>query len=262
MGSVNPVFVLPDALSQRGPAIAEGFIESLNFCTGQLCTNPGLLFVPQGASCDRLIELIQGCASQANSGAFLHSGIAAAFADGRKSIANCQGVQWLTSPEAAAGDHNHQAACTLFRTDFESFRNQPELQHELFGPCSTVVVCEDVEQMLEAASELDGQLTATLHATEQDLNAHQPLVQQLSKKAGRIVVNGFPTGVEVCHAIHHGGPYPATTDSHYTSIGPAAIKRFLRPVCYQDFPDTCLPPELKEANPRGILRLVDGVLTR
>jgi len=155
-----------------------------------------------------------------------------------------------------------QAAATLFAADAETFLKTPALHEELFGPCTLLVSCSSTAVLHEAASRLRGQLTASVHGTAEDLRANSGLLDILVQKAGRLIFNGFPTGVEVCAAMQHGGPYPATSNSHFTSVGTAAVLRFARPVCYQDFPQELLPPELRDANERGIWRLVDGRLTK
>jgi NADP-dependent aldehyde dehydrogenase len=150
----------------------------------------------------------------------------------------------------------------FLQTDAKTFLSHAELGEELFGPSSIFVRCSSKEDLERVARSMAGNLTATLLGTPEDLTAHRDLIALLEMKVGRLIINGYPTGVEVCHAMQHGGPYPATTDSRFTSVGAAAIERFARPVCYQGFPDALLPPELQDANPRGILRIVEGEATR
>ena len=164
--------------------------------------------------------------------------------------------------EGGAGEEGTQARPTLFVTDAATFLGHDELRHEVFGPSTVVVRCDSPEQLVDVARALDGQLTATIHGTTADLTAHAALVSTLERKAGRLIFNGFPTGVEVCSAMQHGGPYPATTDARSTSVGTAAIDRFARPVAYQNFPPSALPPELQDANPKHVWRSVDGERTR
>jgi len=155
-----------------------------------------------------------------------------------------------------------QAPAIVFEADAEAFLNHSALQDELFGPATLIVGCGSTEELERIARQLPGQLTATIHGTEEDLAQHQKLVSILQQKAGRLIFNGFPTGVEVCPAMHHGGPYPASTDAHFTSVGSAAIARFARPVCFQSFPDSAFPVELQNKNTRNIWRLVDGTMSR
>ena len=168
----------------------------------------------------------------------------------------------LGVPGAAADASRTQAAAYVFSTDAETFLGNHELGEEVFGPSTLVVGCQSVEELQRVAEGLEGALTATIHGTSEDLREYAWLVRVLEQKAGRLVFNGFPTGVEVCAAMQHGGPYPATTDARTTSVGTAAIKRFARPVCYQNFPQDALPPELRDDNPRGLWRLVDNRWTQ
>ncbi|WP_442506544.1 aldehyde dehydrogenase (NADP(+)) [Novipirellula sp. SH528] len=261
MGSINPVFVLPGAIEHHAEQIAKAFIDSLTMGVGQFCTNPGLMLVPTGDRGDQLIQSIAEHATAAAPGTMLHSGIYDAFLKGVARIKDTDGVQ-LLAQASGASEQPQQAHCTIAVTEFAVLQRERSLMEELFGPCSTIVRYEDASQMLEIAKELEGQLTATLHGTSSELSEHQPLIRALQQKVGRLIFNGFPTGIEVCNAMVHGGPYPATSNAHFTSIGPAAIKRFTRPICFQDFPDNYLPAELQDANPRGIMRMVDGVYTR
>ena len=171
-------------------------------------------------------------------------------------------VALLAEPAAAADAAKGHVSPVLFEVTAKDLLDEPDLALEIFGPSTLVVRYADKKELLALTRDLEGQLTATLHGTEADIAAFADLISILERKAGRLVVNGFPTGVEVCHAMVHGGPYPATSDSRHTSVGSQAIFRFVRPVCYQDFPQAALPTELKDDNPLGILRLVDGVYTR
>jgi NADP-dependent aldehyde dehydrogenase len=161
-----------------------------------------------------------------------------------------------------SGSNGAQVQAALFRTDAKSFVADPSLGDEIFGPSGLLVTYSGRDELLQLARSLEGQLTATVHGSAEDLKAHTELLAILEKKAGRLIFNGFPTGVEVGHAMVHGGPWPATSDGRSTSVGSRAIARFARPVCYQDFPPVCLPDELKDANPLGIWRTIDGRLTR
>jgi NADP-dependent aldehyde dehydrogenase len=173
-----------------------------------------------------------------------------------------QGVELAAKAEGEGAHGGTAAPAALFVTDAAAWFNNPRLAEEIYGPATVALRCGSPDDFLRIARSLKGHLTATLHATDKDLATHAELVAVLRHKAGRLVVNGFPTGVEVCPSMHHGGPYPATTDSRSTSVGTAAIDRFARPVCFQGFPQSALPPELQDDNPRRIWRTVDGELTK
>lgn len=260
MGSTNPVFVLPGALKQRGDAIAEGLVQSVTLGVGQFCTNPGLVFGLQDESFNAFMGKAGQLARNAPPGAMLYEGLCDAFGSGARQMSGVAGVtvvgQSLNSPGRG------QAGAIVFTTDSKTFLSHDTLSEELFGPSTLLVSCGSPDELEQIASRMSGQLTATIHGTEEDLAQHAKLVSILQQKAGRLVFNGFPTGVEVCHSMHHGGPYPATTDVHFTSVGTTAIKRFARPICFQNFPHNALPVELRNSNPRNIWRLVDGQLTK
>jgi len=188
----------------------------------------------------------------------LTADLCASYRAGVERFSKTPGVRRVVSVNAEGGAGKAQAGAALFVTDAETFLKNHILMDEVFGPSTLVVRCAVGSQMLAAARRLEGQLTATVHGTSEDLVAHRALLAVLEAKAGRLVCNGFPTGVEVCHAMTHGGPYPATADGRSTSVGTRAIERFVRPVCFQNFPDAGLPDELKEANPLGLWRLADG----
>lgn len=256
MSSINPVFLLPEALKARGKAIAEGFVGSLNMGAGQFCTNPGLVIAVQGPELDAFVEAageaVKGSAAQT----MLTPGIHDAYQQGVDRLANHAKVS-----EVARGQTGETAnACQagLFVTQAEAFLNEPALQEEVFGSTSLVIACADDQEVAQVAGQLEGQLTITLQMDDGDLEAARKLLPTLERKAGRILANGWPTGVEVCHAMVHGGPYPATSDSRTTSVGSAAIFRFLRPVCYQALPEGLLPEAIRDGNPEGVSRLVDG----
>lgn len=262
MGSTNPVFVLPGALAERAKQIAAGYIQSVTLAVGQFCTNPGMVI---GQKSDTLTEFVNEAASLAGGYApttQLHNGINQAFRAGVDRIDKTSGVAVAGRSETEADASASQAECVIFSTDVATFESNPHLSDEVFGPTSTVVQCDSRDEMLRIAKNLSGHLTATIHGTEEDINNNRDLLALLENKVGRIVFNGFPTGIEVCSAMHHGGPYPATTDGHFTSIGTGSILRFVRPVCYQGFPDGALPEELRNQNTRGVWRLVDNELTK
>jgi NADP-dependent aldehyde dehydrogenase len=260
MGSTNPVFILPGAASERADKIAASYIQSVTLGAGQFCTNPGLLFIEQGLSFEKLRDSIKVAIAQATPATMLHAGIHAAYESGLDRLADIPSVDVLAQ-SSSNEQSGSQAVCTIFTTTADNVSSHPELTEEVFGPSSVVFQCENVEQMLAFARSMQGHLTATIHGTEKDLAENAELVRILERKVGRIVFNGFPTGIEVCSAIHHGGPYPATTHSHFTSIGTFAIYRFTKPLCYQNFPDDALHPALQNRNVLGITRLVDGEVT-
>lgn len=258
MGSTNPVFVLPEAMAERGVQIAEGYVQSVTLGTGQFCTNPGVLLAVEGPSLSAFLEAIRRAAEQVAPTTMLTPGICEAFHGGLGRLRGMPGVGVLGESRAAADQNRCQAECAIFSAPLATLEAQPGLWDEVFGPASVVIVCPTVSDLAGVARRLHGHLTATIHGTAREIDAQRDLVRCLERRVGRIVFNGFPTGIEVCSAMHHGGPYPATTDVHYTSIGTASLDRFVRPMCYQGFPQSALPAELRDDNPRGIWRLVDG----
>jgi 2,5-dioxopentanoate dehydrogenase len=262
MGSVNPVFLLPGALAQRGAQIAENYIGSVTLGVGQFCTNPAVVVGARGAALDGFVQAAADAAGKWAPSTMLHAGISSAYDAGTKAICATEGLSVAGQSAAAPSSAASQAACIIYRTELRNLEAHEHLQHEVFGPCSIVTSCDGKEDMLRFAKQLQGQLTATIHGTEDDLREYADLVRVLERKVGRIIFNGFPTGIEVCPSMHHGGPYPAATHSFFTSIGTGSIYRFVRPVCYQTFPDFALPVPLREDNTTGAMRNVDGQLTR
>lgn len=256
MGSINPVFVLPRAMASRGAAIAAGLHASVTLGVGQFCTNPGLVLTEAGGAAREFVRELESKMLATSAGTMLTSSICRAYRGGVAKFAGIRGVEQRVGV-AAGGEH--AAGASLFVTDADTFLRNPGLMEEVFGP-STLVVEGSSKHLLDVARALEGQLTVTLHADDDDLVSHRELISLLETKAGRVVVNAFPTGVEVAPAMVHGGPFPATSDGRSTSVGTRAIERFTRPVCYQGFPDALLPDELKESNPLRIRRLVDGQL--
>ncbi|MGO8760347.1 MAG: aldehyde dehydrogenase (NADP(+)) [Terracidiphilus sp.] len=261
MSSVNPVFVLPEALHTHGPQIGAGLFASFTLGVGQFCTKPGLVFLPRNADADSLVAEVKTQVEKSSASPMLTGGISKSY---RSGIAGQQahGCVETVGQAAASGATNSYAAPAVMQIGAKDLLSNPELGAEVFGPSTLVIRYESREELMALARSIEGQLTATLHGTDADLAAFADLIAILERKAGRLVVNGFPTGVEVCHAMVHGGPYPATSDGRATSVGTYSIYRFARPVCYQDFPQASLPDELKDANPLGIWRLVDGQFTR
>ena len=254
MGSVNPLFILPAALEARPESIASGLAGSITLGCGQFCTKPGLVFAVRGAGFDRFCQTLADAVEGMSASPMLHSGILAAYEAGCSRLDSATGVERL----GAGGIADHHAQARVYRTDFAHFRADPALAEEVFGPVTLVVTLDSMAELHEAADNLQGQLTAGIHATEAEAAANGTLLRQLQHRAGRVLFNGYPTGVEVGEAMVHGGPYPATTDSRTTSVGTRAIERFLRPVALQDMPDAALPPALQEHNPLGLPRRVDG----
>ena len=259
MSSVNPVVILPGALQERSEQIAVGLHGSVTLGAGQFCTNPGLVFLAENedsaAFVQRLGEAMLGTAEQT----MLTPAISSNYRTGVSSRTTHASVETISTSDQSA---LCTATAALFETDAVRFLAHPELAEELFGPSTLVITYSDRSQLLEVLDSLEGQLTATIHGTEEDLRSNQDLIRLLETKVGRLVFNGFPTGVEVCHAMVHGGPYPATSDGRSTSVGTRAIFRFTRQVCFQDFPNAALPAELQDANPLGICRMVDGEIKR
>ncbi len=263
MGSTNPVFLLPGALASRGKEIAGQLHGSFTLGSGQFCTKPGLIFVPQSNEATAFVNEFQGKSAQSQNFTLLTVGISTAYRreiEHRRKLAG--GVAVLAEGEQPGAEPAFLAGAVVFQTDAQTFLANPDLSAEVFGPSTLLVECANRDQITNAAQNLGGHLTATIHGTEKDLEDFADLVEILKSKVGRIVFNGYPTGVEVNHAMVHGGPYPASSDSRTTSVGTMAILRFARPVCYQNFPNPALPDALKNANPRRILRMVDGELTR
>jgi 2,5-dioxopentanoate dehydrogenase len=262
MSSTNPVFVLPGALGERGETIAAGLHASITLGAGQFCTKPGLVFVPEGRAALEFVSQLQKSVAASPPFQLLTGAIRTSYGAGIATRKGKRNVRLLAEapPGSAAGECSVAAA--LFETDTDSLLNDEDLAAEIFGPATVLVRHSSREQLLDAARALEGHLTATVHATEQDLIDFTDLIAILERKVGRLVLNGFPTGVEVSHAMVHGGPYPATSDGRSTSVGSQAIFRFARPVCYQGFPDAGLPDELKDGNPLDIWRMVDGEMSR
>lgn len=262
MGSINPVFVLPGALEKQGDRCAEGLIGSVTLGVGQFCTNPGLVVGCDSLAMERFTQKLAAVVGEAPPGTMLHDGIRQAFEDGSGRLRNTTGVRVVGESAVRPDQGRTQAAAVVFGTDAGTFLGDPGLSEEVFGPSTLVVQCASRSELEAVARGLQGHLTATIHGTADDLKEYRSLVAILETKVGRLLLGGFPTGVEVCPSMQHGGPYPATTDSRSTSVGTAAISRFARPLCYQSFPGEALPVELRDRNERGILRLVDGVYTR
>lgn len=262
MGSANPVFVLPDALATRGEEIARALAASVTLGCGQFCTSPGLVFVARSGAAEAFVARLGGLLAEAQAGTMVHAGIKAAYDAALAAVAGIPGVSFAGRASGHGPNAATEAQPALLVADAAAFAAHDRLGEEIYGPATLAVRCPSREELLASARRLRGHLTATVHATERDLAAFPEILPILARKAGRVVLNGVPTGVEVTHAMHHGGPWPATTDARATSVGTAAVLRFARPVSFQDVPDPALPEELRNANPSGRWRLVDGRLTR
>ncbi|GHB29758.1 aldehyde dehydrogenase (NADP(+)) [Salinicola rhizosphaerae] len=256
MSSINPVFLMPAALEARGKALGEAFVGSLNMGAGQFCTNPGLVIGIRGAGLDAFVEAAAEALKGSQAQTMLSPGIHDAYVRGVATLAESDKVREVA--RGLPGDGPNRCQSALFVATGEDVVADEALQAEVFGASSLIVSCRDAAEVKRVAEALEGQLTATLQMDEGDLEAARALLPTLERKAGRVMANGWPTGVEVCDAMVHGGPYPATSDARSTSVGTAAIFRFLRPVCYQDLPDALRPEAVKEGNPLSLKRLVDG----
>lgn len=261
MGSINPVVILPGALTARAEALADGLVASATLGTGQFCTNPGLVFVIDDRAGQQFIARFTEKMAATQPGVLLNPAVQQGLISAVAGTLARPGVSLLTGGEALPGPACGYAH-TVLATTADVFRAEPALQAEHFGPVTLFVRCASFDDLLDTLAVLEGNLTATVHAEPDELEIAGRLFAILREKAGRLIWNGFPTGVEVVHAMQHGGPYPATTASWTTSVGMMAIRRFLRPVAFQNWPDALLPDALKNANPLGIWRIVDDVLTR
>jgi len=258
MSSLNPVFILPGALRERGDRIAEGLRGSISMGVGQFCTKPGLVFGIQSPELNQFRQSLARAVETVAPATMLHAGICSSYHEGLARASELSGVDMLGRSSAAADGGKTQAQSVVLQTDLANFRKHPELAEEVFGPFAVVISAGTISELEKAAEGLEGQLTATVHGTAEDLKQAASLLRMLERKAGRLIINGFPTGVEVCPSMNHGGPYPATTDVRFTSVGTAALYRFVRPVCYQDFPQDLLPEALQDKNPLGLRRMVNG----
>jgi 2,5-dioxopentanoate dehydrogenase len=262
MSSINPVFVLPNALKSRSESLAKGLYSSVTLGVGQFCTNPGVV-ITSGDDASFVLQLAT-LINDTQPGAMLNNRISSSYRDAVSERITHKNVTARVAQKKGIENAEKlcQASAALFETDAKSWLADNTLHTEIFGPCTIIVHAGGKEDLLEISRRLEGNLTATIHGTEEDLRDNAELIAILETKVGRILFNGFPTGVEVCQAMVHGGPYPATSDTRTTSVGARAMLRFARPVCYQDFPESALPDELKTANPLGILRLVGGRYAR
>ncbi|HLX13499.1 MAG TPA: aldehyde dehydrogenase (NADP(+)), partial [Bacteroidota bacterium] len=261
LSSVNPVFILPGAMQTRGEEIAKGLFGSVTLGAGQYCTNPGLAMMEESPASGRFIEHLKRLFEGTQEYVLLTEGISRAYQESILSRRRSASVTTVAEKIPDTTEEGFRVGAALFSVDARTFLDDPALSEEVFGPSTLLVRHRNREELHGLAGSLEGHLTATIHGTDDELREYRDLISILETRVGRVIVNGFPTGVEVCPAMVHGGPYPATTDGAWTSVGTRAIYRYTRPVCYQDVPDTLLPPELIEGNPLGIARLVEGVMT-
>jgi len=255
MGSVNPVFLLPEKLGEETDVLAKQLAASVSLGMGQFCTNPGLIIAVDSDHLNRFIYQLKKEIEVLTPSEMLNESIAANYEQKLMQALSQKGVQMIAS---SAGDHKF----TIATTTAETFLKNPILHQEVFGPYSLIIQCKDEQEMLAIANSLEGQLTTTLMATTADVKAHLNIVSALQEICGRLIFNNVPTGVEVSLSMHHGGPFPASTDSRFSSVGADGIRRFARPICFQNCDDELLPDELKNSNPLGLFRTVNNVLTR
>jgi NADP-dependent aldehyde dehydrogenase len=258
MSSVNPVFVLPAALAADPVALAAAYVGSLTLGSGQFCTNPGVVFVPNGDQCDVFIKAAGERVAAAVGQPMLTEAIADAFANGTERLLATPGVALVARGEP--NDKRNAPAPVLVSASAEVYATTESLRDEVFGAAGLVIRYDGIADLVAAAERLDGQLTATIHCLESDAVQARALLPVLERKVGRIIFNGWPTGVEVGHAMVHGGPFPSTSDSRTTSVGSLAIERFQRPVAYQDVPAGLLPEALRDDNPWMLTRRMDGAI--
>ena len=260
MSSTNPVFILPGALKERGEQIAAGLHGSFTLGAGQFCTKPGMVFLPKGADAEAFRSKLSRMVTDTSPFHLLTKTIHSAYDSGIAGRRGKPAVQ-IAAEATQSATQGFCSNAVLFEADAGNFLGS-DLHHEIFGPSTILVQHSSRDQVLAIARSLEGQLTATIHGNEQDLKDFADLISILETKAGRLLFNGFPTGVEVTHAMVHGGPYPSTSDGRSTSVGSQAIFRFTRLVCYQGFPDAAIPDELKNENPLAIWRMVNGEVMR
>lgn len=256
MGSTNPVVFLPDTVSKNTESLAKQYAGSITLGMGQFCTNPGLLIGLAGEGTDQFLTLLSKEIQAVAPAKMLHTGIHKAYFEKMQAALGQKQVELLSQSSVIAG--SMEALPAVAKVSGAVFLQNPLLHEEVFGPYSLMVVCEHIDELVAVWKSLAGQLTTTLMGTDEDFIQYPSLIDIAPSIAGRILFNGVPTGVEVCASMVHGGPFPATTDSRFTAVGVNAVKRWVRPVCYQNCPDQLLPDELKDANPLGIWRMVDN----
>lgn len=262
MGSVNPVFILPEALRKRPGQIAKELVESVTLGAGQFCTNPGLVFGIRGEAMNAFLAEITTLLENTSTFTMLHEGICSAYNQSIRTVSKIEGVEIVSDARSDSTESGSKAGAHVFTTDQNTFLNNSQLSEEIFGPSTLIVQVASEESFETIAHNLNGNLTASLHGMDEEIQEYSHLIEKLKNRVGRLIFNDFPTGVKVCASMHHGGPYPATTDVRSTSVGTAAIERFTRPICYQNFPESALPLELQNENKLRIWRLIEGQLTK
>ncbi len=260
MSSINPVLVLPGKLEEDLIGTATQLAGSIALGAGQFCTNPGLIFVVNSAQSEAFIQALSSLIAATPQVTMLNQSICRSYYSSRQNLLNEKGVKLLHAGNDESA--THKATAALLQVTEADFIANKMLQQEVFGPASLIVTCKDEVSLVNAIHSLHGQLTGSVFGTINDIRSYRDAIHILTEKIGRLIYNSAPTGVEVCYAMVHGGPFPATTDSRSTSVGADAIKRFVRPVCFQDCPEEFLPDALKADNPLQILRKVDGQYTR
>ncbi|HWC52798.1 MAG TPA: aldehyde dehydrogenase (NADP(+)) [Chitinophagaceae bacterium] len=260
MSSINPVFLLPEKMKQSAAELAKMYAGSITLGVGQFCTNPGLIIGIDNADLNNFINVLSEEIRKTTPGNMLNPGIFKNYVEKRAAALSQQDVETIAVSEQ--DPIVNQGAPTIASASAQAFFNNPILHHEVFGPFSIVIRCKDANEMSEVAKHIEGQLTATLMATDEDVRNHTDLVENVKNICGRLIINGVPTGVEVCLSMQHGGPFPATTDSRFTSVGADGIKRFARPICFQNWSNDLLPDELKNENPLKIWRTINNEITK
>jgi len=259
MGSVNPVIILPEAAENSGETWANTYAGSITLGSGQFCTNPGLLLGLKGEALTNFIKKLSDAIVKIEPSCMLHPNIIGAYGNNKQKAVDQDGLQVVANyPADVQVNYARQTVTTV---EGKIFLENTALHQEVFGPYSIVVQCEDIDQLAQIVAKLEGQLTGTILAEESELKKYSGVVNALQNRVGRLIYNGVPTGVEVCPSMHHGGPYPSSSDSRFTAVGIHSIKRWVRPISYQDWPDAQLPEALQNANPLGITRLVNNELT-
>ncbi|MER3498150.1 MAG: aldehyde dehydrogenase (NADP(+)) [Chitinophagaceae bacterium] len=260
MSSINPVFLLPQKIKQSAREVAEIYAQSITLGVGQFCTNPGLLIAVDNADLKNFISVLSAEIKKVAPADMLNTGIFKNYVEKRANAISQPEVEVVAVAETAP--QLNQGVATIATATAEAFIKNPVLHQEVFGPYSIIIRCKDIDEMIRVARHIEGQLTATIMATDDDLLQNEELSEAVKNICGRFILNGVPTGVEVCLAMQHGGPFPATTDARFTSVGADGIKRFARPICYQNWSNELLPDELKNENPLGIWRTVNDELTK
>ncbi|MBS4065917.1 MAG: aldehyde dehydrogenase (NADP(+)) [Chitinophagaceae bacterium] len=259
MGSVNPVYLLPEKLNTSASDIAMMYAASITLGVGQFCTNPGLIIGIESSALQTFIHDLGKAIQKTAPAPMLHAGIVKAYKENKGNALLQEGVHLVAESETEV--KADEGLPTIATVDAQTFLNNPVLHKEVFGPYSLVIRCRNQNEMLQVAQQMEGQLTSTLMATENDIRNNEALIDAVQNTCGRLILNSVPTGVEVCLSMHHGGPFPSTTDARYTSVGADAIKRFARPICYQNWSNELLPDELKNENPLSIMRRVNNTWT-